>query len=52
MAGGLLYFAGALIMVWNVWMTIAGKRRAEAPMSTPEFNPALDRPALRASAAE
>ncbi|MCW3849494.1 cytochrome-c oxidase, cbb3-type subunit I [Sphingomonas sp. LB-2] len=49
--GGLLYFAGAIFMVWNVWMTIAGKRRAEAPMSAPAFNPALDRPTPRAAAA-
>jgi cytochrome c oxidase cbb3-type subunit 1 len=39
-------------MVWNIWMTIAGKRRDEAPMSTAAFNPVLDRPAPRASAAE
>jgi cytochrome c oxidase cbb3-type subunit 1 len=51
-AGGLLYFAGALFMVWNVWMTIAGKTRNEAPMSTPAFNPELDRPVLRDTAAE
>jgi cytochrome c oxidase cbb3-type subunit 1 len=50
--GGLLYFTGALFMVWNVWMTIAGKVRAEAPLSTAPFNPALDRPAPRAAAAE
>ena len=50
--GGLLYFTGALFMVWNVWMTVAGKVRAEAPLSTAPFNPALDRPAPRAAAAE
>lgn len=43
-AGGLLYFAGALFMVWNVWMTIAGKLRSEAPMTTAAFDPARDRP--------
>jgi cytochrome c oxidase cbb3-type subunit 1 len=42
--GGLLYFAGALIMVWNVAMTIAGRLRDEAPMSTPAFDPEKDRP--------
>src|SRR6186713_1762955 len=31
--GGLLYLAGALIMVWNVWMTIQGRLRDEKPMS-------------------
>ncbi|MFC4295611.1 cytochrome-c oxidase, cbb3-type subunit I [Novosphingobium tardum] len=42
--GGLLYLSGALIMVFNVWMTIAGKLREEAPMSSPKYNPAADRP--------
>jgi cytochrome c oxidase cbb3-type subunit I len=44
--GGLLYLAGALIMVWNVWATIAGKTRDEAPMSTAVFDPARDRPVV------
>ena len=43
-AGGLLYFAGALFMVWNVWMTIAGKLRGEAPMTDAAFDPERDRP--------
>ncbi len=43
-AGGLLYFTGALFMVWNVWMTIAGKLREEAPMSGAPFDPERDRP--------
>ena len=42
--GGLLYLAGGLVMVFNVWMTIAGRLREEAPMSGPKFNPAADRP--------
>ena len=42
--GGLLYFAGALIMVWNVWMTIAGKVRAESPLHQPKFDPSADQP--------
>ena len=42
--GGLLYLTGALIMAWNIWMTIAGKLRDEAPMSSPAFDPARDRP--------
>ncbi|UZK71008.1 cytochrome-c oxidase, cbb3-type subunit I [Sphingomonas sp. S1-29] len=50
-AGGLLYFAGALFMVWNVWMTIKGKLRDEAPMSSPVFDPAKDRPAPAAAIA-
>lgn len=43
-AGGLLYFLGALFMVWNVWMTIAGKLREEAPMTDAAFDPARDHP--------
>jgi cytochrome c oxidase cbb3-type subunit 1 len=50
-AGGLLYLAGALVMVWNIWMTIAGKLRDEAPMSTPVYDPARDRPVLISTAA-
>ena len=43
-AGGLLYLAGAIVMAWNIWMTIAGKRRVEAPMSTAAYDPVRDRP--------
>ncbi len=43
--GGLLYLAGALIMVINVWATILGKQREEAPMTEAAFDPAADRPA-------
>jgi cytochrome c oxidase cbb3-type subunit 1 len=42
--GGLLYFAGALIMTWNIAMTIAGRIRTEAPMTSAAFDPARDRP--------
>ena len=47
--GGLLYLLGALIMVFNVWMTIIGRLREEAPMSSPKFNPAADRPLMPAA---
>lgn len=30
--GGLLYLAGSLVMVWNIFQTIRGKKRDEAPM--------------------
>ncbi|MCV0397175.1 MAG: cytochrome-c oxidase, cbb3-type subunit I [Rhizobiaceae bacterium] len=30
--GGALYLAGALIMAFNIWMTIAGRQREEAPI--------------------
>jgi cytochrome c oxidase cbb3-type subunit 1 len=43
-AGGALYLTGALIMVWNVWMTIRGKERVEKPMSDAAYDPAKDRP--------
>jgi cytochrome c oxidase cbb3-type subunit I len=43
-AGGGLYLAGALIMTFNVWMTIAGRLRDEKPMSDASFNPDNDRP--------
>ncbi len=42
--GGLLYLAGAGVMVWNVWMTIAGKQRVEAPLDDAAYDPDLDRP--------
>jgi len=45
-AGGALYLGGAVIMVYNVWMTIAGKVRVEAPMTETPYNPEADRPAV------
>ena len=44
--GGALYLSGAVIMVYNVWMTIAGKVREEAPMTETPYNPEADRPAV------
>ncbi|SIT76631.1 cytochrome-c oxidase, cbb3-type subunit I [Pontibaca methylaminivorans] len=48
--GGLLYLAGGVVMVWNVWQTIKGRTRNESPMgggerpsaptSTPAATPA------------
>ncbi|KPF80152.1 peptidase S41 [alpha proteobacterium AAP81b] len=43
-AGGLLYFSGALVMAWNIGMTIAGRLRDEAPMAGAAFDPGRDRP--------
>jgi cytochrome c oxidase cbb3-type subunit 1 len=43
-AGGLLYLAGALVMAFNIWMTIAGRQRAEKPMRDAAYDPAKDRP--------
>jgi len=31
-AGGLMYLTGASLMVFNMWMTIIGRQRVEAPM--------------------
>jgi cytochrome c oxidase cbb3-type subunit 1 len=42
--GGLLYLAGFLIMVFNIWMTVKGRIRDEKPMTDAAFDPALDRP--------
>ena len=50
-AGGLMYLSGALIMVFNVWMTIAGKQRQEKPMTETPYDASVDRPLVAASAA-
>jgi cytochrome c oxidase cbb3-type subunit I len=42
--GGLLYLSGAIVMVVNVWMTIAGKLRDEAPMGDTAHDASKDRP--------
>jgi cytochrome c oxidase cbb3-type subunit I len=49
--GGGLYLAGAVLMVINVWRTILGHRREEAPMTSAAYNPAADRPAALQPAA-
>ena len=42
--GGALYLAGFLIMIVNVWATLAGRVRAEKPMTETPYNAATDRP--------
>ncbi|MDE2303624.1 MAG: cytochrome-c oxidase, cbb3-type subunit I, partial [Sphingomonadales bacterium] len=42
--GGLLYLGGACIMTANIWLTILGRQRVEAPLHAPAFDPAADRP--------
>jgi cytochrome c oxidase cbb3-type subunit 1 len=42
--GGLLYLTGAVIMVVNVWRTILGHRREEAPMYSAPYDAEADRP--------
>jgi cytochrome c oxidase cbb3-type subunit 1 len=37
--GGLLYLSGALIMAYNLWMTIAGMQREEKPMTETPYDP-------------
>jgi cytochrome c oxidase cbb3-type subunit 1 len=39
MIGGLMYLTGALVMAWNIYMTILGKKRSEEPI--PGSEPAL-----------
>lgn len=43
-AGGLLYLAGFLIMVWNIHQTVQGRVRAEKPLSDAAYDPRTDRP--------
>jgi cytochrome c oxidase cbb3-type subunit 1 len=42
--GGLMYLSGAIIMAYNIWMTIAGKQRVEAPMGDTAHDETADRP--------
>ena len=43
--GGVMYLSGAIIMGYNVWMTISGKLREEKPMGAmPAYDPEKDRP--------
>ena len=42
--GGLMYLSGAVIMVYNVWLTVAGKLRDEKPMTETPHNAEADRP--------
>ena len=49
-AGGAMYLAGFLIMIVNVWATLAGRVRAEKPMTETPYNAAADRPLAPAPA--
>ncbi|MBX9796111.1 cytochrome-c oxidase, cbb3-type subunit I [Sphingomonas sp.] len=46
--GGLLYLAGAAVMVVNIWMTVAGRLRDEAPLTETPFDAGRDRPLVPA----
>lgn len=49
--GGLLYLAGATIMTANVWLTIQGRQRQEAPMYSAAYDASADCPLKPAHAA-
>jgi len=42
--GGSLYLVGAVVMVANIWLTILGRQRVEAPLHDAAYDPAADRP--------
>jgi len=42
--GGLLYLSGAVLMAWNVFMTIRGKLRDEAPLTDTTYDAGRDVP--------
>lgn len=44
MAGGIMYLSGTLIMTYNIWMTLAGKQRDEAPLQDAAYDETADRP--------
>ena len=44
MAGGLMYLSGALIMTYNIWMTLAGKLRDEKALQDAAYDETADRP--------
>jgi cytochrome c oxidase cbb3-type subunit 1 len=48
--GGLLYLIGAVFMTVNIWRTILGHRRDEAPRYTPAYEPARDHPLVATAA--
>ncbi|MBU2408509.1 MAG: cytochrome-c oxidase, cbb3-type subunit I [Gammaproteobacteria bacterium] len=51
--GGVMYLSGAVIMGYNVWMTIAGRLREEAPMGAmPLYDPDKDRPIVHPATPE
>tara|TARA_B110001454_G_scaffold142697_1_gene132507 strand:+ start:1609 stop:3264 length:1656 start_codon:yes stop_codon:yes gene_type:complete len=49
-AGGVLYLGGALVMAYNIWMTVAGHLRTEKPMTETPYNEAADRPLVPVAA--
>ena len=49
--GGLLYLAGGAVMTTNIWLTIVGKQRVEAPLHAVLPDEVRDRPIVAALAA-
>ncbi len=45
--GGGMYLAGAFVMSYNVWMTLAGRLRDEAPMTDAAYDAEKDRPIVQ-----
>ena len=50
--GGVLYLLGGAVMVYNVWQTIVGRVRDEAPMTNAAYDPVADRPIVSAAERE
>jgi cytochrome c oxidase cbb3-type subunit 1 len=48
-AGGAMYLAGFLIMVWNIYQTVQGRLRNEKALTDAAFDPNKDRPLPQAS---
>ena len=46
--GGLFYLSGAIVMTTNIWRTILGHLREEAPLHSAQYNPAVDHPLVPA----
>ncbi len=44
--GGILYLTGGVLLVINVWRTILGHKRKEAPMTSASYDEEADRPAV------
>jgi cytochrome c oxidase cbb3-type subunit I len=50
--GGLMYLSGAFLMAFNIWRTIAGDLREEAPMTQTPHDAAKDHPIVSGPAAQ
>jgi cytochrome c oxidase cbb3-type subunit 1 len=48
--GGVLYLSGGFVMAYNIWRTIKGDLRVEAPLGGAPYDPEKDRPLVPAAA--